>query len=193
MRVIFTPPSIADRICPSYEQLAYVEYFTAFSRDNNTPYGMYTTSTALHPDGRRQVAVFPVSQILMTCHIAPRFLLVPRNMPLNRSSDLLSTTKSFFFNHFVNHYVYKLFEHWRKRAGGSRLDLARSHCAHAVRFCRYAAFEFVLTQPWHAGTSRFAARQPPAPSTLSFFAAVLDNLGFGRVGNARASHTPHFN
>lgn len=117
VRVIFTPPSIADRIYPSYDQLAYVEYFTPFSRTNDTPHGMYTTSTALYPDGRRQVAVIPVSHIIMTCHIAPRFSLVPRNVPLNRYSDLLASTKSFFFNHYVNHYVYKLFEHWRKRAG----------------------------------------------------------------------------
>lgn len=117
MRVIFTPPSITHHIYPAYEQLAYVEYFTPFSRGNDTPHGMFTTSTAFHPDGRRQVAVIPISHIHMTCHIAPNFARVPSNVPLNRYSDLLSSTTSFYFNHYVNHHVYKLFEHWRKRAG----------------------------------------------------------------------------
>lgn len=120
VRVIFTPPSITHRIYPSYEQLAYIEFFTPFSRKNDTPHGMYTTSTALHADHRRQVAVVPISHIHMTCHIAPRFARVPRDIPLKRSSDLLASTTSFFFNHYVNHYVYKLFKHWRKRAGRSQ-------------------------------------------------------------------------
>ncbi|KAF8597068.1 hypothetical protein BDV93DRAFT_610591 [Ceratobasidium sp. AG-I] len=101
---IFTPPSVTHRIYPSYEQLAYVELFTPFSRNNNTPHGMYTTSAALHPDGRRRAAVIPISYIQMICHIAPRFAQIPRNVPLNRYSDLLASTKSFFFNHYVNHY-----------------------------------------------------------------------------------------
>lgn len=120
VRVIFTPPSITSKIHPSYEQLAYIEFFTPFSRQNNTPHGMYTTSTAFHSDGRRQVAVVPISHIHMTCHIAPRFVQVPLDVPLNRYSDLLASTKAFFCNHYVNHYVYKLFEHWRKRAGQER-------------------------------------------------------------------------
>ncbi|KAG8728760.1 hypothetical protein FRC10_004598 [Ceratobasidium sp. 414] len=114
VRAIFTPPNVAQRIYSG--QLAYIEFFTPFSRGNNTPHGLYATSTALYFDGCRQVAVVPISCLRMTCHIAPRFARVDPDIRLNRHTDLFTSTRHFFFNHYTNHYVFKLFEHWRKRA-----------------------------------------------------------------------------
>ncbi|KAG8697719.1 hypothetical protein FRC09_007683 [Ceratobasidium sp. 395] len=115
VRAIFTPPSNTHHLLPE-KHLAYIEFFTPFSRTNNTPHGLHTTSTALHPNGRRQVAVVPISHIHMTCHIAPRFERLDANLRLGRRTDLLAVARHFFYNHYSSHYNYKLFEHWRKRA-----------------------------------------------------------------------------
>jgi hypothetical protein len=120
VRCIFRPPSVTRHVYPASEHLAYIEFFTPFSRSNNTPHGMYTTSTALHPDGRRQVAVVPISHLHMTCHIAPRFARVDHEIVLGPHSDLFLSARHFFFDHYMNHYVYKLFEHWRKQARRER-------------------------------------------------------------------------
>ncbi|KAG9124361.1 hypothetical protein FRC07_011919 [Ceratobasidium sp. 392] len=113
VRAIFKVPNVAQHICD--EHLAYIELFTPFSRNNNTPHGLYTTSTALHTNGSRQVAVVPISHIHMICHIAPRYARVDAGVRLNRHTDLFTVARNFFFNHYTNYYVYKLFEHWRKR------------------------------------------------------------------------------
>jgi len=117
--VIFTPPNVAHRIYS--EQLAYIEYFTPFSRSNNTPHGLYTTSTSLLFDGRRRTAVVPISHLRMICHIAPRFARIDPDIRLNGRTDLFATTRHFLFNHYTNYYIYKLFEHWRKRAPQPRV------------------------------------------------------------------------
>ncbi|KAG8733377.1 hypothetical protein FRC10_000258 [Ceratobasidium sp. 414] len=114
VRVIFRPPNVAHHIYS--EHLAYIEFFNPFSQNNSTPHGLYTTSTALHSDGRRQVAVVPISHLRMTCHIAPRFARVNPDVPLHYRTDLFTRTRHFLFNHYMNYYVFKLFEHWRKRA-----------------------------------------------------------------------------
>ncbi|KAG8779913.1 hypothetical protein FRC12_023714 [Ceratobasidium sp. 428] len=119
VRAIFTPPHNTQHLCPE-QHLAYIEFFTPFSRTNNTPHGLYTTSTALHGDSRRrQVAVVPLSHIHMTCHIAPRFERVDPEVRLSRRTDLLAMARGFFYNHYSSYYNYKLFEHWRKRAARS--------------------------------------------------------------------------
>jgi hypothetical protein len=114
VRVIFKAPNAAQHIY--HDHLAYVEYFTPFSRNNNTPHGLYTTSTALLFNGRRRAAVVPISHLRMTCHIAPRFARLDPNLRLNGRTDLFANARHFFFNHYTNYYIYKLFEHWRKRA-----------------------------------------------------------------------------
>ncbi|KAG9106010.1 hypothetical protein FRC07_009020 [Ceratobasidium sp. 392] len=115
VRVIFKPPNNTQHICRE-QHLAYIEIFTPFSRTNNTPHGLYTTSTAVQTNGRRQVVVVPISHLHMTCHIAPRFEQVDPEVRLNRRADLLAVARHFFYNHYLSYYNYKLFEHWRKRA-----------------------------------------------------------------------------
>ncbi|KAG9077039.1 hypothetical protein FS749_011127 [Ceratobasidium sp. UAMH 11750] len=114
VRVIFAPPNSVQHIYR--EHLAYIEFFTPFSRANNTPHGLYTTSTALRFDGSRQVAVVPISHLHMTCHIAPRFAWLDADIPLNHHTDLFARGRHFFFNQYCNTYTYQNFEHWQKRA-----------------------------------------------------------------------------
>jgi hypothetical protein len=59
--------------------------------------------------------VVPIDHICMTCHIAPRYAKVNPDIRLNRHTDLLVAARHFFFNHYTNHFIFKLFEHWRKR------------------------------------------------------------------------------
>ncbi|KAG9086654.1 hypothetical protein FS749_003499 [Ceratobasidium sp. UAMH 11750] len=113
VRLIFKPPNTAQHIYRDH--LAFIKFFTPFSRANNTPHSLYTTSTALRPDGRRQVAVVPISHLRMTCHIAPRFARVDPDVRLNGSTDLFAHTRHFFFNPYCNNYTYQVAEHWRKR------------------------------------------------------------------------------
>jgi hypothetical protein len=51
----------------------------------------------------------------MTCHIAPRFARVDPDIRLNGRTNLFASARHFLFNHYTNHYMFKLFEHWRKR------------------------------------------------------------------------------
>jgi hypothetical protein len=111
--VIFTPPNTAHHIYR--KQLAYMEFFTPFSRSNDTPHGLYITSTSLLFDRHRWAAVVPLSHIRMTCHIAPRYVRIAPDTRLNSHNDLFAVTRHFLFNHYTNYYIFKLFEHWRKR------------------------------------------------------------------------------
>lgn len=89
---------------------------------------MYTTFPSYTPEGQRQTIVIPISDIVLACHIAPRF---PRNdselpVQLNSRIDILSVRMTFFFNHYASYYIYKLVEHWRKvRAERERTEKER--------------------------------------------------------------------
>lgn len=73
-------------------------------------------------DGRRCVAVIPVSVLVASCHLAPRFNFIPAEVTLNHRTDLLSVARRFFFNHYYNHFFFLLIRHWRRVARQRKLD-----------------------------------------------------------------------
>lgn len=73
-------------------------------------------------DGRRCVSIIPVSALVATCHLAPRFNYIPSGVTLNHRTDLLSVARRFFFNHYYNFFVFLLIRHWRRLARKRNLN-----------------------------------------------------------------------
>lgn len=119
VRVIFRLTGTLRRLCP--HPLAFVELFSRFNRHVNPANGLYTVAPAM-TDGRRQVAIIPVSRLSMACHLAPRFDFVRSHVRLHARADLLSGAQRFFFNHYYNFFVFVLIRHWRRVARRNKLD-----------------------------------------------------------------------
>ncbi|KAG9084586.1 hypothetical protein FRC06_003987, partial [Ceratobasidium sp. 370] len=156
--LIFKPPNTLQHIYR--EHLAYIEIFAPFSQTNNTPHSLYTTSTALRPDGCRQVVVVPISQLHMTCHIAPQFARVDPDIRLNGNTDLFACTRHFFFNQYCNHYSYQIFKHWRKRTCGN-------HSANSSSAARQLQFPPLAVPNANRSMRLPAANAPAGPSTAA--------------------------
>ncbi|CUA70823.1 Protein NYNRIN [Rhizoctonia solani] len=89
VRAIFSLPS---HLLDSYpDPLVYLDLFSPFPKSLAISHGMYTTA---HDEYR----VFGQS---------------PQGFPFERH-DLLSMSKQFFFNHYSNHFIFGVVEHWRR-------------------------------------------------------------------------------
>ncbi|KAG8784462.1 hypothetical protein FRC12_018682 [Ceratobasidium sp. 428] len=121
VRVIFSLPSELSWLCP--HPLAYVELFTEFSRTITPFVGLNTTSHSV-ADGKRRVAVVPVSDLVAACHLAPQIRRLPSDFSFKSVPDMLSASSKFFFNHFYNHFIFGLVEHWRIAKEAARAALA---------------------------------------------------------------------
>jgi hypothetical protein len=124
VRAIFTLPAYLLYVYPS--PLAYVELFTPFSAFVSPFHGLHTTSHYCHPSGKRRAAVIPVRDIVLASHISPQFQQQPLNeLQLHAQLDLLSIGKRFFLNHYYNHSLFMLVEHWRKVKARRQLENQR--------------------------------------------------------------------
>ncbi|KAG9106332.1 hypothetical protein FRC07_008867 [Ceratobasidium sp. 392] len=122
VRVIFSLPKELAWLCP--HPLAYVELFTEFSKVITPFVGLNTTSHSLTPEGKRRVAIIPVSDIVAACHLAPQFRRLDEEVSFSAVPDMLSVSRYFFFNHFYNHFIFGLVEHWRVAYQAARDALA---------------------------------------------------------------------
>ncbi|KAG8721961.1 hypothetical protein FRC09_007074 [Ceratobasidium sp. 395] len=123
VRAIFTLP--AHLMYMFSGQLAYVEVFAPFEPTISPFYGMLSAKPELDARDRRRHLVIPVSDIALACHIAPKFHLLDKNLRLTARTDLFAISKQFWLNHFCNHYLYRLMQHWRQRQPGLRDRLLR--------------------------------------------------------------------
>ncbi|KAG8738272.1 hypothetical protein FRC12_016817 [Ceratobasidium sp. 428] len=121
VRVIFSLPSEFSWLCP--HPLAYVELFTEFSRVI-TPFVGLNTTSHFSSDGKRRVAIVPLTDLVAACHLAPQIRRLDRKISLKTMPDLLSVCGQFFFNHFYNHFIFGLVEHWRTAYEAARAALA---------------------------------------------------------------------
>lgn len=112
VRAIFSLPSHLQSIYSG--QLVYLELFNPFSKATPGPTRFYTTSHARHPDGKRRTVVVPISDIVLTCHLAPLFYRLDPGYQLSSRCDLLADSRRFYFNHYYNRYLFALIEHWRR-------------------------------------------------------------------------------
>jgi hypothetical protein len=62
----------------------------------------------------RQTAVIPLSDIVMTCQLTPRYHLMDPEYRINSSTDLLSCFDRFYLNKYSSHFMFAVLEYWRK-------------------------------------------------------------------------------
>ncbi|KAG9096281.1 hypothetical protein FRC07_010959 [Ceratobasidium sp. 392] len=109
VRAIFELPERLHHICD--QKLVYVELFNTAGQAPNAPTGLFTTTRTL-AGGLRTVAIYPLSDVAMTCHLAPRYRLFHPADPLTHYSDVLQLCEYFFINIFASYFLYELFRHW---------------------------------------------------------------------------------
>lgn len=72
---------------------------------------MYTTSRDEY-HGERRSLVIPLSWVVSACHLVPAFGEFEARSPFHQQ-DIMSTGKRFFLNHYANHFIFGLVDHWR--------------------------------------------------------------------------------
>ncbi|CUA77852.1 hypothetical protein RSOLAG22IIIB_12875 [Rhizoctonia solani] len=133
VRAIFSLPSHLYNSYP--DPLVYLDLFAPFPKSLAVSHGVYTTERDEYR-GTRRTLVIPVAWLVSACHLAPVFGQFPHDFPFERH-DLLSVSKQFFFNHYSNHFIFGLVEHWRRveakadQAKVARLREIADEAAHA--------------------------------------------------------------
>ncbi|QRV81665.1 hypothetical protein RhiJN_09680 [Ceratobasidium sp. AG-Ba] len=112
VRAFFTLPHGLSRYYPG--QLAYVEVFLPFNAGSSPTHGLHSTSWDLTSNGARRTLVLPVTDIVFSCHLSPKFHLLPRDLKLSAQTDLYAISQHFWFNQYYSHYMYQLLRHWRQ-------------------------------------------------------------------------------
>ncbi|KAH6911153.1 hypothetical protein BKA70DRAFT_1099609, partial [Coprinopsis sp. MPI-PUGE-AT-0042] len=109
LRCIFSLPAAARHCFPSKtppSHLAYVEWFTPFSKvQPGRHHGMYTVSH-VHDKGVPRVSIIPVTLIESSSHLIPNF--GPVAPIVWKSSNVLDLASSFYVNPFSICFMYSL-------------------------------------------------------------------------------------
>ncbi|KAG8779955.1 hypothetical protein FRC12_023654 [Ceratobasidium sp. 428] len=114
VRAIFEIP---DRYDLYKGELVYVEMFNEIPPRPEAPIGLFTSTRSIQ-SGSRITAVFPLSKIRLTCHLAPRyrtFNIQPDEILYH--SDVLQLCETFFINVFASYFWYELIRHWGQQGG----------------------------------------------------------------------------
>ncbi|GAB1523800.1 hypothetical protein RhiTH_006950 [Rhizoctonia solani] len=97
-------------------QLAYIEVFRPFEATPASPYGrMFSTAPELDARDRRRTIIVPVTKIIATCHLVPKFNQLDPGLRLDPYTDVLSIGRQFWLNHYYTHYIFLLIQHWQQR------------------------------------------------------------------------------
>ena len=103
IHVIFSlPPKVQAALFPSnitpYQYLAYIDWFTKFPENPDPYHNMYKISHLLKC-GERVASIVPLSRILCSIHLFPKFgAVAPRNWS---SSNVLELCKTFYVNPYA--------------------------------------------------------------------------------------------
>ncbi|KAG8737181.1 hypothetical protein FRC10_008489 [Ceratobasidium sp. 414] len=112
--------SLPVHICHYYPgQLAYLKLFSTIDAGISSFLGLNSTHIELTPSGRRRTLVVPVTDIILACHLSPKFHMLDKELKLNSQTDLFALSKHFWINHFYSHYMYHVVQHWRKQPAPS--------------------------------------------------------------------------
>ncbi|KAF8595491.1 hypothetical protein BDV93DRAFT_574950 [Ceratobasidium sp. AG-I] len=111
-------------------QLAYLEVFDAFDTAPSSFSRMHSTKPAFDSRNRRRTIVVPITEIVMACHLAPKFNLTGSEVKLNCHTDALAVSPNFWFNHYYSHHIFLLVQHWWRRRPGL-LDRLAQHIRRA--------------------------------------------------------------
>lgn len=101
-------------------KLAYVEMFNKMSREPDRKTGLFTVTRSVDDEGARLCAVVPLSDIRMTCHLAPKYDSILPEETLLHYSDALQIYKTFYFNIYASYFLYELLRHWSQ--DGRRME-----------------------------------------------------------------------
>ncbi|KAA1479270.1 hypothetical protein DENSPDRAFT_789011, partial [Dentipellis sp. KUC8613] len=104
LRAVFKLPRQVGNLIPAWadEHLAYVEWFTPFTKVANPQHMMYTVSRPAKREGR----IIPLTQIRQSCQLIPHFNA--RNADRTWSSEtVLDRASSFYLNNWANMYSYQ--------------------------------------------------------------------------------------
>ncbi|KAG8726031.1 hypothetical protein FRC10_007554 [Ceratobasidium sp. 414] len=96
-------------------QLAYVEVFETFDASVSPFSGMHSTRPQYDSRNRRRTLVIPISDIVLACHLTPKFHLLDQGLKLTAHTDLFAISQHFWLNHYYNHNFYRFIQHWRQR------------------------------------------------------------------------------
>ncbi|KAG9091276.1 hypothetical protein FS749_016664 [Ceratobasidium sp. UAMH 11750] len=124
VRAFFSLPAHIRHYYPG--QLAYLELFSAIDAGVSSFHGLNSTRVELTPSGRRRTLVVPVTDIVLACHLSPKFHMLDRELKLDSRTDLFAISKNFWINHFYSHHMYRVVQHWRNQPAPSVL-LTRLH------------------------------------------------------------------
>ncbi|KAG8730829.1 hypothetical protein FRC10_002340, partial [Ceratobasidium sp. 414] len=103
VRAFFSLPGHIRHYYPG--QLAYVELFSAINGGVSSFHGLNSTRVKLTLSNRRRTLVVPVTDIVLACHIAPKFSMLNKELELNARTDLFIISKHFWINHYYCHYM----------------------------------------------------------------------------------------
>ncbi|KAG9094153.1 hypothetical protein FRC06_011108, partial [Ceratobasidium sp. 370] len=117
VRALFSLPAHIRYYYPG--QLAYLELFSAIDAGVSSFHSLNSTRVELAPSGRRRTLVVPVSDIVLACHLSPKFHMLDKELELNSQTDLFVISKHFWINHFYSHHMYHVVRHWRKQPAPS--------------------------------------------------------------------------
>ncbi|QRV96544.1 hypothetical protein RhiJN_24562 [Ceratobasidium sp. AG-Ba] len=112
VRAIFALPNHYRSLYP--EPLVYIERFRPFATRPSPSTSLFTTQHALL-NGRRNAVVIPLSEIRMSCHLAPRYHLLNPDTPISSSTDLLSVHNQFYFNKHASDWIFSVLSYWQGR------------------------------------------------------------------------------
>ncbi|KAG8729536.1 hypothetical protein FRC10_003813 [Ceratobasidium sp. 414] len=85
VRAFFSLPAHIRHYYPG--QLAYLELFSAIDAGISSFHGLNSTRVELTPSGRRRTLVMPVTDIVLACHLSPKFHMLDREVKLNSQTD----------------------------------------------------------------------------------------------------------
>lgn len=113
VRAVFQLPKKAiPQVFPALDvdaastHLAYVEWFSPIPSRPDADHQMYRVSRLLH-NGRRQASIIPVSSIVSSIHLFPRFR---HNTPQEWNTySVMELCHSFYINPFSDRNTYLLF------------------------------------------------------------------------------------
>ncbi|KAG8708612.1 hypothetical protein FRC08_018808 [Ceratobasidium sp. 394] len=123
VRTIFELPKHLQAICP--DKLVYIEHFEPFSARRVQVLGLYTANHAMQA-GRRVTSVIPLTQIRMTCHLAPQYSMLDPSLQVSSFTDLLSAHNRFYLNKYASYWIFIILDYWEHQRQLSGPD--NNHC-----------------------------------------------------------------
>ncbi|KAG8707595.1 hypothetical protein FRC08_000395 [Ceratobasidium sp. 394] len=92
---------------------AFVEIFPPFEALVSPFTRMHSTQPEYDSRGWRRARVLPVDEIVLACHLAPKFNKLDRDLKPNARTDLFAISKRFWLNYYCNGYTSLVQQHWR--------------------------------------------------------------------------------